>query len=220
MDYSKQDEKILSYNDVVLRRSDLGILKGPHFINDRIIEFYFSFLSSSTVSEDILLVPPSISFWIANCPDPESLKDVIEPLKLQDKNLVLFTVNDNSDVNLAQGGTHWSLLAYSKNLNTFVHHDSCSELNTEDAKKLYQAVRTSVASTARFEVAFTPQQKNSYDCGVYVMAIARAICAWHESETIDKGEDWFSTLTEINASTVSCVRKEILEQIQMLMTQK
>lgn len=65
---SKADEKILSYNDVVLRRSDLHILSGPYFLNDRIIEFYFSYLSSCHPSQDILLVPPSIAFWIIQCP--------------------------------------------------------------------------------------------------------------------------------------------------------
>ncbi|CAL1392928.1 unnamed protein product [Linum trigynum] len=35
------DEIIPSYNDDVLRRSDLRILSGPRFLTDRIIEFYF-----------------------------------------------------------------------------------------------------------------------------------------------------------------------------------
>ncbi|KAL7201886.1 hypothetical protein ACSBR1_033558 [Camellia fascicularis] len=86
---SAADEKILSYNDVVLRQSDLDILSGPYFLNDRIIEFYFSYLPSCYPSKEILLVSPSIAFWIANCPDIESLKDV-EPLNLSSKKLVIF----------------------------------------------------------------------------------------------------------------------------------
>ena len=95
MEKSAADEKILSYNDVVLRRSDLEILSGPYYLNDRIIEFYFSLLSSSHPSQDILLVPPSIAFWITNCPDVCGLKDFLEPLKFPDKKLVIFPVNSN-----------------------------------------------------------------------------------------------------------------------------
>ncbi|KAL7201891.1 hypothetical protein ACSBR1_033562 [Camellia fascicularis] len=51
---SAADEKILSYNDVVLRRSDLDILSGPYFLNDRIIEFYFSYLH---------VILPRRSYW-------------------------------------------------------------------------------------------------------------------------------------------------------------
>ncbi|GMP88376.1 hypothetical protein CsSME_00040394 [Camellia sinensis var. sinensis] len=36
---STADEKSLSYNSVVLRRSDLDILSGPYFLDNRIIEF-------------------------------------------------------------------------------------------------------------------------------------------------------------------------------------
>ncbi|CAL5426577.1 unnamed protein product [Camellia sinensis] len=84
---SAADEKILSYNDVVLRRSDLDILSCPYFLNDRIIEFYFSYLPSCYPSKEILLVSPSIAFWIANWPDIESLKDFVEPLNLSSKKL-------------------------------------------------------------------------------------------------------------------------------------
>ncbi|GMP89092.1 hypothetical protein CsSME_00040807 [Camellia sinensis var. sinensis] len=85
---SVADEKILNYNDVVLRQSDLDILSGPYFLNDRIIEFYFSYLPSCYPSEEILLVSPSIAFWIENCPDIESFKDFIEPFNLTSKKLV------------------------------------------------------------------------------------------------------------------------------------
>ncbi|CAH8323429.1 unnamed protein product [Eruca vesicaria subsp. sativa] len=56
------DDKILSYNDVVLRRSDLDILNEPNFLNDRIIEFYLSYLSTLHTSPTISLIPPSIAF--------------------------------------------------------------------------------------------------------------------------------------------------------------
>ena len=121
---TSEEDIILSYNDVVLRQSDLHILSEPEFLNDRIIEFYLSYLHSQFPSPDIMLVPPSISFWITNCPDGESVKHFVEPLKLPEKKLIIFPVNDNIDLTKAEGGNHWSLLAFERDANLYVHHDS------------------------------------------------------------------------------------------------
>ncbi|XP_058081458.1 NEDD8-specific protease 1 [Magnolia sinica] len=223
---SSSDEKILSYNDVVLRRSDLDILRGPYYLNDRIIEFYFSYLSSTYPSQDILLVPPSISFWITNCPDLSGLKDFIEPLQLNSKKLIVFTVNDNSDVTQDEGGTHWSLLAFDRDRNVFVHHDSMKGLNGWYAKKLYKTVEKFVGvhgypSTACFVECLTPQQTNGYDCGVYVLAITKVICHWYVSGANDKGDQWLSAMDEqVDASTVTQLRDEILRLILHLMNKE
>lgn len=217
------DEKILSYNDVVLRQSDLDILSGPHYLNDRIIEFYFSYLPSEYPSHDVLLVPPSISFWMTNCLDSESLKDFVAPLNLPEKKLVIFPVNDNVDVTEAEGGSHWSLLAFERDTNLFVHHDSSSGFNTRHAKRLYKAVipymkASNTTSSGRYlECSSTPQQVNGYDCGLYVTAIARAICGWYKSSGPKDEDLWFSAVKEqVTQSVVSDMRKEILSLIRSL----
>ncbi|KAM0999668.1 hypothetical protein EV2_006627 [Malus domestica] len=218
------DEKILSYNDVVLRRSDLDILSGPYFLNDRLIEFYFSYLSSC--SEEILLIPPSIAFWMMNAVG-QGLHEFLVPLNLPDKKLVIFPVNDNEDVSEAGGGSHWSLLAFERDSNVFVHHDSNGGMNRRHAKKLYDAVVDfmSVSSSATKptyqECSDSPQQVNGYDCGLYVLAIARVICSWYGSK--DKGEQtlWFHAVREqVTPSVVAAMRNVILELIRGLMPVK
>ncbi|KAF9598418.1 hypothetical protein IFM89_027851 [Coptis chinensis] len=227
MDLSMGDEKILSYSDVVLRRSDLEILGGPHFLNDRIIEFYFSCLASCYPSEDILLVPPGISFWLTNCMDLDSLKDFVEPLKLPDKKLVIFSINNNKDVTQAEGGTHWSLLAYERNKNLFVHHDSLAGSNRLPAMNLYRNVARfmrisgSTLDAPLSDCTSTPQQMNGYDCGVYVIAIAKVICDWYTNCRSQDEDLWFSAMKrQIGASTVSKLRNEILVLIKDLMVKK
>ncbi|EOY33124.1 hypothetical protein QUC31_019105 [Theobroma cacao] len=228
MGKSAADEKILSYNDVVLRQSDLEILSGPYYLNDRIIEFYFSLLSSSHPSQDILLLSPSIAFWIANCPDVGGLKDFLEPLKLPDKKLVIFPVNNNDDVSVAEGGSHWSLLAYCRSANVFVHHDSNGQMNKRHAMRLFKSVvgfvgDSSSACNAKYlECIGTPQQVNGYDCGLYVTVTARTIHCWHESsENKDATDLWLSAVKEqVTPSVVSEMRKEILGLIKDLMAKK
>ncbi|GMJ13885.1 hypothetical protein like AT5G60190 [Hibiscus trionum] len=228
MGKSAADEMILSYNDVVLRRSDLEILSGAYYLNDRIIEFYFSLLSSSHPSQDILFVSPSVAFWITNCPDVDDLKGFLEPLKLPDKNLVIFPVNNNDDVSLAEGGSHWSLLAYYRSADVFVHHDSNQQMNRRHAMKLYKTVigytggSSSDGNDKYLECIDTPQQVNGYDCGLYVTATARTICTWHESGEGKNDKDlWFSAVKEqVTPLVVSELRKEILGMIKDLMAKK
>ncbi|KAI8006085.1 NEDD8-specific protease 1 [Camellia lanceoleosa] len=86
------NEEVLTYKDIVLRRTDLDILEGPCYLNDQIIGFYFTYLSSLFTSQDVLLSLPSVSFWLANCQDVESAKDFVKPLKLSGKELEVFTV--------------------------------------------------------------------------------------------------------------------------------
>lgn len=224
---NSEDEKILSYNDVVLRRSDLGILGGPNFLNDRIIEFYLSYLHSQYPSPDILLVPPSISFWITNCPDAESLAEFVKPLNLPKKKMVIFPVNDNIDLTEAEGGNHWSLLAFERDANLYVHHDSFGGYNTRHAKRLYEAVAphmesSSTASCGRFvEYSSTPQQKNGYDCGLYVLAIARAILFWYSSSGPKDEGLWFSSVEqEVTPSVIYGMREEILRLISSFKNEK
>lgn len=225
---SEGDKKILSYNDVVLRKSDLDILGGPYYLNDRIIEFYFSYLCTRHPSKDILLAPPSIAFWIMNCPDPESLNDFLEPLNLRDKKLVIFPVNDNNDVSKAEGGNHWSLLAFYREANVFVHHDSNKGMNKYHAKRLYKAVArftggsNSTSDPSYVECSESPQQVNGHDCGLYVTAIARTICSWFEQRKDFHGDGlWFSAVVEeISPSLVADMRNEILGLIKSLMALK
>lgn len=222
MGKTNPDEKILSYNDVVLRRSDLDILSGPYFLNDRIIEFYFSYLSSC--SEEILLVPPSIAFCIMNYPVGQGLTEFLEPLHLPEKKLVIFPINDNDDVSEAGGGSHWSLLAFERNANKFFHHDSNRGMNSIHAKRLYNAVVNfmSVSGSATKpvyqECNSSPQQMNGYDCGLYVLAIARVICSWYGEKDEDGDKMWFSAVQEqVTPNVVARMRNEILGQIRDLM---
>ena len=167
------DKEVLTYEDIVLRVSDSDILEGPYYLNDQIIAFYFGYLSSSCDSNDILLVPPSVSFWLANCKE-EALKDIIEPLKLSSKKLVLFTVNDNDDLSGGDSGTHWSLLVYDRSSNTFSHHDSMEGVNNSHAMKLYEAVKGFMGPTAKPNTASSSTPKGRMKKKKDVGATAKA----------------------------------------------
>ncbi|CAH9109339.1 unnamed protein product [Cuscuta epithymum] len=242
-------EIVLSYKDVVLRGVDLHALQGPCYLTDQIIAFYFSYLSSlyDPKEEDILLVHPSVSFFLAHSLD-ENLGDFMEPLKLSTKKLVLFPVNDCTDFDGGESGAHWSLVVYDRTKNSFSHLDSIAGANHLHALHIYKSLKgfmgPSVATQPpqsmkneekkkppassspapiadaipEFVEVPSPQQKNGYDCGIYVIAIARAICQWFSSpRNNNRDVDWVSFVQKhVDASVEITMRGEIIKLIQEL----
>ncbi|XP_066325687.1 NEDD8-specific protease 1-like [Miscanthus floridulus] len=227
---SEGEERVLSYGDVVLIRSDLAILRGPCFINDRIIAFYFAHLSADLQDDDdLLLLPPSIPYLLSNLPDSAAVAD---PLRLASRRLVLLPVNDNPDASIAEGGSHWTLLildkATSPSAPRFVHHDSLPGApNLPVAARLADALRPllSGSDSKRDTVPLiegpTPRQTNGYDCGVYVMAIARALCAWWNNGQYHREGDWFQAVRrDVDAHSVKAMRADLLQLINTLIQEK
>ncbi|KAI3832139.1 hypothetical protein MKX03_001501 [Papaver bracteatum] len=128
----------------------------------------------------------------------------------------------------AQGGTHWSLLAYKKNSKVFLHHDIMGNSNQRYAKKLYRSVvgfmgdsESGSSEISLSKCPIMPQQMNGYDCGLYVTAIVKLICDWHKNGGSTNNEElWFSALKEVKPQMVSNMRSDILMLIQDLMAKK
>eukprot|EP00873_Tetraselmis_striata_P021248 jgi/Tetstr1/441512/TSEL_029743.t1 len=169
------DKKVLSYHDVLLRRGDVDLLRGPHWLNDQIIAFYFEYLGRECVSRDppVAFIPPSMTFLLANC-GQDGASQLIDSLQLGGKQVVVFAVNNNPDAACAGGGSHWSTLALFTRSRSFVHLDSSAGTNAGPARQLH-AVLSGQFGGRRLEEGQLPQQENSYDCGVFVIAVADAI---------------------------------------------
>ncbi|KAJ4842569.1 hypothetical protein Tsubulata_038306, partial [Turnera subulata] len=119
---------------------------------------------------------------------------------------ILFAINDSEDFDKPGNGTHWSVLVYDRAKNAFLHQDSFRGINRAAAVKLYRAVKGFVKPARddasywiygkkkcfrdepRFCEGRTPQQTNLYDCGLYVLAIAEAMCSYW-CEWMEEGED-------------------------------
>jgi sentrin-specific protease 8 len=100
-------------------------------------------------------------------------------------------VNDNLDVERAEGGSHWSLLVFHRrgqdgnSSDSFHHYDSAGAMNIRAAEALASAVGPCIGAshTAAMAVSHAPtsapRQQNGYDCGLYVLAAANAILDTH-----------------------------------------
>lgn len=127
-------------------------------------------------SKKFLFVPPSITQLIKI--GTEDARTFLDPLKADSKDVLFFAVNDNQDVRA--GGQHWSLLVFSRNEETFFSFDSLRNFNGEATLQLVNKLKQTFAMPrADFVKMNSLQQNNAYDCGVYLLANAEAICHYY-----------------------------------------
>ncbi|XP_020168753.1 NEDD8-specific protease 1-like [Aegilops tauschii subsp. strangulata] len=181
-------------NSMVLAR-DVQELQGPNFLSDTNINRFFRHLSNLVGGgASIQFVDVATTQLIAHCPFLSH-----ERIDLTSLDIGLFAVNDNEN-HEAVGGTHWSLLVFdgTQQPPRFVHHDSSGGRNIEATNRLATSLRRLYPGMEEDVVqAPTPQQKNGWDYGVYVMAIARAIMCWWSEGAIDSWVD--RLLTEVDS---------------------
>lgn len=174
----------------------------------QVIGFAFEYLAREAFPQPgLLLIPGSATFLLANLGRDGSAV-VLEPLRFVAAQVVLFAVNDNPDVEHAEGGSHWSLLAYCATDDTFRHYSSLQGSNHRAARRLFEAARRPGSTLCE---QATPQQRNGHDCGVYVMALARLLCQRYS----EQGQRMSFELAPdaVTPADVAALRRELLELI-------
>ena len=115
----------------------------------------------------IVLLRPSMSFMLMQTPDPMTLKDALP--NFQKTTHIFLPINDNRNPSVAEGGSHWSLLLVSITDNVAFHYDSLNPANFNEAAHAARKISQLFGREMRFiNLADSPQQRNSSDCGVFV----------------------------------------------------
>jgi sentrin-specific protease 8 len=171
------DKVVVSFEDSVLRESDIRLLEGPHWLNDRIIGFYFEYLfhNKFDASSRICFLSPEVSQFLKLVGSKQEL-EFLEPLSLESKELILLAVNNATDPD-RPGGSHWSLLVFSRQAQEFFHLDSSGSMNDMDARLMADRLHDFLCKrSSKFEFKFEDlavlRQSNGYDCGVHVLCHA------------------------------------------------
>uniref|UniRef100_A0A182P0U1 Ubiquitin-like protease family profile domain-containing protein n=1 Tax=Anopheles epiroticus TaxID=199890 RepID=A0A182P0U1_9DIPT len=170
MSYRRNDEVALSYHESCLRQSDVDLLKGPYWLNDQVISFYFEYLEKCIFKyeRDLLFVSPEVTQCIRMVAQDE-VGIFLEPLRAQQRSFVFFALNDNQLADRA-GGTHWSLLVFSRPEQAFYHFDSSRNANGSYARQLVAVLKRALhCPDAQLRTGDCLQQSNGYDCGVHVL---------------------------------------------------
>ena len=176
------NEKILSFQDVIIRQSDVDCLEPCQWINDIIIEFYLQYLSTHIPQgrKDILYIPPSTTYLMLHG-GLEVAKSVSDSLHLKEYATLFFALNDNTNPEALCGGTHWSSLVVDVQTLQCTHYDSSIGSNADVAQRFVRVLSEIFEKPTRVDHAKDcPQQDNGYDCGLFCIYIASSLFPYHK----------------------------------------
>lgn len=167
------DPIVLSFHDSLLRESDLELLSGRNWLNDALIAFWFEYIHRTLHPDQlrVLCVSPEVT-QLLKLGDQGDLSIFLDPLKANHKDYILLPVNDNKST-MSSGGSHWSLLVFSRLDCKWYHYDSQRGSNYSDARCLMRRINKYLERDATLVDATCTQQDNSYDCGAFVMLNAQ-----------------------------------------------
>lgn len=164
------DDAYLSYYDIRLTKEDVDTLKND-WLTDNTISFWEEYLEREELrkypSSNIVLLRPSMAFMLMQTPDPLTLKEALPDFSRTTH--IFLPINDNRNVSMAEGGSHWSLLLVSVIDGVAFHYDSLTPSNYNEARLATLKISQLLGRPLRFmNLDDSPQQENSSDCGVYV----------------------------------------------------
>jgi sentrin-specific protease 8 len=173
--YNMSNPVVLSFQDSVLRENDLHLLEGPHWLNDSLIGFYFEYLQNIMFkgNPDVLFIGPEVT-QVLKGSSKEELPIFLDPLDVKSKKYIFLPLND-CEATDKPGGSHWSLMCYSRPEQKMFHLDSAGS-NFRSARKLVCNIAFALSDEGcdydEFECL---HQENSYDCGIFVICHAEMI---------------------------------------------
>ncbi|KAJ8455294.1 hypothetical protein OPV22_026566 [Ensete ventricosum] len=180
---NKGDEKILSYLDVVMRRSDLGILRGPHYLNDRIIEFCFAHLASLPPPRaPSSSRPPSPSGSpTAPTPSPSASPPTPSASPIGTSSSSPSTATSTSPSPGANPAEAASSTAGRPASSCTTTAAAASIGVTRSGFSTPSAGSSMMAASPRGSLRGSRRSRptNGYDCGLFVMAIAKVVYDWY-----------------------------------------
>ena len=207
------DPIVLDYQNSLLRRSDVDLLLDNDWLNDTLIGFWFEYLEHEVFpdQDSILFIAPEVSHFIKLASAAET-QLFIEPLNLSAKDYVFIPVNDSLSPD-SPGGSHWSLLVFSRPDSCFYHLDSIAGSNACHAVRVAQRLKLSTAAPIEPPCL---QQSNPYDCGIVTCCNAE-LWAQHLSKHHSHGTS-FHFSPKLSQETVSSQRSRMLRIITSLST--
>ncbi|CAF4186237.1 unnamed protein product, partial [Rotaria sp. Silwood2] len=170
----ESDPILVSYHDSIVRLSNLKTLDNANWLDDNIITFAFEYVQyESKFTNDVknlfvLVTPPVVQ--LLKMSDDLFAEQLLQSIDFLEKKFLILPINNNTHVTVF-GGSHWSLLILSIQEKTLYHCDSMSLSNYHTAKEVQQKFQAFFHDDVTLINCRSPQQKNDFDCGLYVIVI-------------------------------------------------
>ncbi|CAM1511797.1 Fc.00g093100.m01.CDS01 [Cosmosporella sp. VM-42] len=179
------EKSYLSYHDVLLTNEDIKALRGD-WLTDNNIAFWEEYLERETLPRypqaRIVLLRPSMTFLLMKEPDMRAVHSALPDFSKVTH--IFLPINDNRNVSMAEGGSHWSLLLVSSLDGVAFHYDSLGGANYAEANQATRRMSQILGRPLRFiNLEDSPRQENGSDCGVFVcllmrhLLVKRLLCA-------------------------------------------
>lgn len=210
------DEAVLSFHETLLRQSDVALLRGPHWLNDHIISFYFEYLDMVLfeTNTNMLFVSPEVTQCLKIVSE-DQINIFLEPLDAANKSFIFFPINNN-EYDQA-GGSHWSLLVFSRPDKSFFHFDSMPPSNERQCQSFIRRIKPYLnvgTAPTNLRAVHCLEQTNGYDCGIHVLCNAENIAHHIDSKNTVDG------VSTLSSSLVKRKRADILDIIKELQKQQ
>ena len=157
----------------------------------------------SSKYRNIVFVKPAISHFIKVSTDEEYVERTIRDSGIRKADWVFIPVNNNETEN--EGGSHWSLLLYSGNSNTFYHFDPIKGMNDRSVAIIIKKLINNEKKIPEVKYVICPRQRNCYDCGPYTIMFMEKI-----AENIEAGVE----ITKIRDFDAKEYRKKLRRKIE------
>ncbi|CAF0900957.1 unnamed protein product [Rotaria sp. Silwood1] len=224
----ESDPILVSYHDSIVRLSNLKTLDNANWLDDNIITFAFEYLQyESKFTNDvknlfIFVTPPVVQ--LLKMSDNLFAEQLLQSIDFREKIFLILPINDNTRVTVF-GGSHWSLLILSIQEKILYHFDSMSLSNDHTAKEIQQKFQAFFHDHVTLINCRCPQQKNGFDCGLYVIVIVEEFCRFIYKYYLAKnsneekyGKDLFEKfMNEINQSITSEYINQRRKQLKTLL---
>ncbi|ERF69839.1 hypothetical protein EPUS_09055 [Endocarpon pusillum Z07020] len=151
-------------------KEDVDTLKYD-WLTDNIIAFWEEYLEHAFLTSykhaNIVLLRPSMAMMLMQTPDPRTIKEALP--NFTNTTHIFLPINDSNNPEIAEGGSHWSLLLISAVDGVAFHYDSLPPGNQRDAQFAARKMSVLLGKQLQFiPLDDSPLQENGSDCGVFV----------------------------------------------------
>lgn len=147
------------------------------WLSDDSIQIYFDIINNKLLKKYPISIVNPVIVQAAKC--LIDIDYIVQPLGLDKQDIIFLPINDSDSMKLETGGSHWSLLVFIKAQHVFYYFDSIDNYNLLHAQNVANKLKKYIdpQSTTDIEVIpqYTPQQTNSFDCGIYMIMIVEII---------------------------------------------
>ncbi|BFU23727.1 Ulp1 protease family catalytic domain containing protein [Entamoeba histolytica HM-1:IMSS-B] len=162
---------ISTIGDVTLYSCDEKLVKNGWF-NDNLICYQIEYIKKEFPLKGILIIDP-LGFVLLSLGDE---KQLLNDLNAKEYHHIIITVNDLTDNNTVNNGSHWTLLYIDILSKIGYYYDSVPSHSTFHAEILLNKISLYFGFPIAFHKAHCPLQTNGFDCGPHVLANIYAIC--------------------------------------------